>query len=303
MKTNTDKNLHIIYHWNSDENVGIDLNLLGDSIAGFNKVIREILKSAKVQGDFSIQAQIIKEGSIDVGTLVQFLSPVPFENWQDLFNFIAIIGERELLEHFRQAAQIHRNINDYFSKNPFDQQIITVGIGFLVGWVAKQKQAPTVRDNGRELPVVFAARLKRLIIRRVFKKALRPFVENQITKIEVKTENRVSVVINNENFSEYLGEEEQILPEYEDGKSYQFAGRLVGLEKSMGEHLKFKMSQLPRPYNILVATPQEGRSTKDYIEYYDKDVFLEAEVSRISMYHKPKLKLLSVRLAQSSLKI
>lgn len=307
MKNTIEPNLIIKYQWNEGDKGGVALDVLGESIVGFDTVIKQTVRVLKIQGDVSVKVHIAEDKSIDFGVIIDLISGVsqiPFENVQAYLDFLALVGKQVASKGFEWGSQAHDDLNALYARYPLDAALLGYGIVRLIAWARKQKKAPVIQDDdGKQLPKNYAIRLHKLIKRRVFKKALVPFVEEQVSEIEIKATYKPEqpAVINNKNFEEYLSEEEQILPDYENGKVYRFVGTIVGLESSRGEYMKFKADGIKREHSLLVAFPGDDQKTEDFLEFYKKQVLIEAEVIRKSLYQKPKLVVRSIDLMQKPL--
>lgn len=299
-------NIIIKYKWEPAKD-GVDLKTLGESIVGFNEVIKESAKVLRIKGEISIRAKTARDGSIILEILTELsslASTVPFENIQAYLDFLTLAGKEVASEGFEWGSQVHDDLNALYAKYPLDAALLGYAVVRLIAWARKQKKAPVVQDDdGKQLPKNYAIRLHKLIKRRVFKKALVPFVEEQVSEIEIKSAYKPEqpAVINNQNFEEYLSEEEQILPDYENGKVYRFVGSIVGLESSRGEYMKFKAEGIKREHSLLIAFPGDGQKTEDFLEFYKKQVLVEAEVIRKSLYQKPKMIVRNIDLMQKPL--
>jgi len=306
MKNKAQPNIIIKYQWDPEKG-GVDLKTLGESIVGFNSVIKETVKVLRIHGEVSVKASVVKDGSIIFEILTELssiVSSIPFENLQSFLDFLELVGKQTVSDGFALASKAHEDLNSLYAKYPLDATLLGYGIVKLIAWAKRQKKVVTIQDDeGKFLPKNYAIRLHKLIKKRVFKKALIPFVEEEVSEIEIRAvyELRQPVIINNQNFEEYLSEEEQILPEYENGKVYRFVGSIVGLESSRGEYIKFKIDGIERKYSLLIAFPGNGKNTEDFLEFYKKQVLIEAEVMRKSFYQKPKLIIRSIDLMQKPL--
>ena len=299
-------NIVIKYNWEPAKD-GVDLKTLGESIVGFNEAIKESVKVLRIKGEVSVRAKTARDGSIILEILTELFSPastIPFENVQAYLDFLALVGKQLATEGFKWGSQVHDDFNALYAKYPLDAALLGLAIVKLFAWARKQKKVPTVQDeSGKQLPKNYAIRLHKLIKRRVFKKALTPFIEEQVSEIEIKATHKPDepAVINSQNFEEYLSEEEQILPEYENGKVYRFVGSIVGLESSRGEYMKFKADGVKREHSLLISFPGDERKTEDFLDFYKKQVLIEAEIVRKSLYQKPKLVIRSIDLMQKPL--
>ncbi len=269
--------------------------------------MEDLLKITGVRGPISVHVEVAKEGSIILRFAIEVAQQAIFGSWQHLFDLYLSVGAHEALRAAKEFAVLHDDINAYFAKNAFDVFLLGMGIPRLMDWAKRQKNAPTVTDDkGRLIPKQYAIGLHKMVKRGGYKKAMRPFIENEVKEVELRTVGpdrgrSSSTKIDTANFNKYLSDKEQILPKLKNGAVQKFHASLVGLEKSMGEHLKFNIAGFPRPHNTLVSYPEEGKDTADYKDYYDKNVLITAEVVRISMFSKPKLKLLAIEFSEGRL--
>ncbi|MDP3953817.1 MAG: hypothetical protein Q8Q06_00165 [bacterium] len=304
MKMKSGATLYIKYGWDKSERDGVDLDVLAESINGFNSVIQEFAKIGKFKGGISIKAKRADGGSIILETFITAASSLPFESITDYNNFLTTIGEQVVTTGLDIFNEAHRDINDFFGKNPLDLALLGWFVVRMIKWAKLQKKSPvTQNEEGMFLPKNFAIQLHRMINRKIYKKALRPFTEDQVNKINIypKDKEDDAATIDTGNFENYLSEDEQILPEYENGRIYRFVGRVVGLESSRGEYMKFKAAEVKREYSLLVAYPEINKTTEHYVDYYKKPVIISAEVIRGSLYQKPKLAIKDIKLMQESL--
>jgi hypothetical protein len=303
---NPEPNLFIRYKGVKLENDSdIDLALLGESIIGFNRAIKEIIKISKINGEVSINAVSVRNGSVIFDLIVNFVThSSPFNNYQDYLNFVSIASH----ETYSKLILAHRNLNDYVAKDPLDFAVecwmLSKFYVRMMKWARSQKNTVVILDEEKNvLPKDYAIKLHKLTKNKVYKKALKPFIESEVKEIEVSADREFEqkVNINEENFEDYLGEDEQILPEFENGKIYNIAGKIVGLESSKGESLKFKADDIDKRYSLLVANLDNESKSEDFIEFYKKDVNVLAEVIRKSLYQKPKLIIRNIDLKQKAL--
>lgn len=289
----------------------IDLKILGESIQGFDQVIRELVKVLKIEGEVEVKATQISDGSILVKVLVELVSTLPFSSPQDYLDFLQFINSAlhaEVSSQWSQLMDVHENVNEWATRNPVDfavvQASLTGALVKLVTMTRKQKNAITAEDDeGMLIPAKYPARLKKLINNRVYRKALKPFVEGEAVKIEVSAREdfQQAAQISDGNFGDYLSEEELVLPEWENGSEVDVTGKILSLQCTRGESLKFKVTGVPRKHQLLIAYPPDGKTTQDYLTFYRKDVWIKAEVVRKSLYQKPNLVIKDIGLVQRSM--
>ena len=306
-------NLFIRFKGIGEDDSEIDLATLGESIIGFDIAIKEIFKISKLNTDLSVSVNKTRKGSLIVDTIVNVVmhaNTLPFDNVIDLLNFLQA-SNHESWNHAKEffntsldvAKYSHRTVNDYFARNPFDQEVlstlITAFVAYIFGKAQGQKQYP----NLDQLPKEYALATHKMIKRHKFKKALKPFIDEKVSSIEMSNYANFSEskLITSENFENYLSEDEKILPNYEDGKVYIFTGKIVAMQCSKGDSLKLQIHGFSRKERDLIAFPPEGKTTKDLDNFYEEDVIVNARVERRSLYQKPKLHILDIRPYQQPL--
>ena len=303
--SNFEPSLTIKYQW-GQSSAGLDLDVLGESIVGFNNLIKDLGHVLKLKGEISSKARVAKDGSIifEIYTSVATaIHTFPFENVQAFHDFLSFTGQHIVADATETAFQVHEDLKALYAKYPLDAALLGLALAGLIRWASKQKKTVTFQDeNGKYIPTKYAPKLRRLVTKKkAFKKALKPFVEGQVSSIEIRPAKQSAMVaiITEENFDTYLSEDEKILPEYENGKKYRFAGTIVGLESAKGDYMKFKALGLSQTeHSLLVAYPEVSLNTEDYVDYYKKPVHIQATVMRKSVYQKPQLAVSEVELMQ-----
>jgi hypothetical protein len=306
-------NLFIKYKGSGVNDSEIDLATLGESIIGFDIAIKEIFKISKINADLSVGVNKTRKGSLIVDLVLNtiiYKDHIPFERVSDLLNFFEITSN-DLWVHakeyfnvsFEVASHAHRTANDYFKENPLDQDILsnlaTAFMAYIFGKSQGQKKYPNLNQMPRE----YAIAAHKMIKNHKFKKALKPFVEDKVKSISLSnnSEFKNEVVVDENNFDNYLSEEEKILPNYENGKKYLLIGKIVAMQCSKGDSLKLQVHGFSRRERDLVAYPPEDKTTKDLDDFYEEDVAVEAIVERKSSYQKPKLHIISIKKYQQAL--
>lgn len=304
------ENFFIKYRWlNEVKNWEISLTSLWESIIWFDLVIKELFKVSKIQWDISLSANKTREGSLIIDIVILIANnpdSIPFEKIGDLLDFLKIV-DIKLYDwannFFSEIWKKHRSINDYFVKNPFDLNILTLlftGFTWYLIWKAKDNKK---NPNVETLPKRYAIKLNKSIKKWIFKKALSPFVEWEISEIEISSRKDFlkKEVINKNNFWDYLNEKEEILSWYMNQREYMFTASVVSLQSTHWDSLKIRIHWFPKKYRDLVAYPEEWKTTKDYAQFYEENILVKAKILRDSMYQKPKLILINIKLQQEAL--
>lgn len=272
-------------------------------LVGFDSLIRDLIKTTRIQGEVSIQAASYREGSIIVDALVyikDYVEQLPFEKIDELLEFLKIanaVAWEKAVRYFNEIKPGYRTLNDYFVNYPLDLALLTIVIVELIDRAKKFKKQPNIQND--DLPEKIAQELHKRINKHAFKLALKPIVDDKISSIEVSPDKdfKRSAIIDQNNFHNYLGEDDMILPHLENSGIYNFKGKVTSLKSTRGDSLTFKYVYKSKDYNLDLLPP-DGDTTKSYTDYYKEKVNLKAEVIRVSLYKKPKLKLISIELQQ-----
>ncbi len=117
----TKPNITLKYEW-GDSKPGLDLDVLGDSIAGFDGVFKAMIKMLDIENDFAIKTRVAKDGSIvfEVLTTIASSANIIFHSIHAHIDFLVFIG-KPIAEHgFELAGKAHRELNDFAARNPLD---------------------------------------------------------------------------------------------------------------------------------------------------------------------------------------
>jgi len=308
MNKEIDTNLHLRYTGLSDvDDACMDLSDLGTSLVGFDRLLRDIIKITKINGELSIRAMSFREGSIIVDILIkiqEISEHFIFDNVSELLDYLKIANEivwQQAISFFQEITSRTKTVYDYLSKHPVELTTLSVAIVKLFELARKNKDQPCLDSD--EIPKRIAIELNKLIQKkRGFKLALKPLIEDKASSIEVSSERtfRRPLVIDQNNFHEYLGEDDKILPHLENGKVYSLIGEIRSLKSTRGDSLTFRYMYRTKTYNLDLFPPHKI-STKEYTDYYKESVIIDAEVIRSSFYKKPKLNLHSIDFQQKKL--
>lgn len=304
MKTN------IHFKFNSFEENTDNLNLedLGYSLIGFDSLIKKITKITNIQGDVEVYASNYRDGSVIVDAvieIIQVIDQLPFENLSDYANLIELALEfstEQATQLLNEVRSFYGSANEYFSKHPIDLMLIAAAITFLI---KKAKSHKTEKDLLKsDLPKKVADELFHLMNKHTFNKALTPVIDDKIESIEISPnrEFQRSVKINQNNFHEYLLDDDKILPHLINGKQYDLIGTITSLKSTRGDSITFCLNYKDKQYNLDLLPP-EGITTKQYTKYYKEKVNLHAEIARTSFYKKPKLCLIAIDFYQGALEL
>lgn len=306
-------NLFIKYKGLGIDDSEIDLATLGESIIGFDVAIKEIFKISKINADLSVSVSKTRKGSLVVDLVLNaiiYKDHIPFDKVPDLLSFLEI-ANHDLWVHAKEyfkaswevSGHIHRTANDYFSDNPLDQDALVFSLGVFIKHIFDKARSQKKYPDISQLPKEYAVATHKMIKNHKFKKALKPFVEDKVRSISVSNDSEFKneTIVDENNFDNYLSEEEKILPSYENGKKYLFTGKIVAMQCSKGDSLKLQVHGFSRKERDLVAYPPEGKTTKDLDDFYEEDVAIEAIIERRSLYQKPKLHIITIKRYQQSL--
>ena len=190
----SNQNLLIKYqHQLESEIQGFDLSLLGESFIGFNDLFKEYFEVTGIQGELVVRTEKILEGSIDVHNLIQIIDFVPFQEVGHLLDFLQLTSQelhQQAVAFFNEFGNLHKNANAFYAKNPLDLEITQILLTiyltkmFSAGGQVKNNSLEDV--NGKPFPERYVNKLKQLVQRGKYKKALKPVVESNVSSISLK---------------------------------------------------------------------------------------------------------------------
>ena len=301
--------LTIKYTEVSNNETGYDLGLLGESFAGFNEVFKELFQISKINGELDFRTKSITAGSIDVNNIVAVITSIPFSEIQDFLNFLQVVDDnlyRTAVEYFNAFGNGHKTVNDYFRENGFDSNIVSAVLAsFLTKmfeWGGKQKNVLTLEIQDKKIPVNYAKQLQSMVKKGKYKRALNPISQNNIASIALITPQSHQVAqVDETTLSEYLPDEEQILPDLVNGSVHNFTGQILAMQSTRGDNLRFKVFEIDPRFQLLTAYPGDGKKTEDYKDFYKKHVEVKVEVFRKTLFKKPELLIREISVLQQNL--
>jgi hypothetical protein len=288
----------------------ISLAELGASLAGFDAVFKEFARILRIDIEPEVQATATREGSFIVDIAAWWREAgdaLPFHTVEDFLTFLRIAGDPMLKDaeaFFNVVLEEKRTLNDWVAANPLDSGFYT----WLFAKISKKlmKKAGdfkrSINNDTNDLPKRIQVALQKLIKKKGFKKALIPMTENKAASIELSEDPNFTDAarVDQANLSDYLADDDMILPHLIDGHSYDLNGTVTSLKATRGDRLTLQINCEGEDHN-LDALPARGLTSKNYIEFYQEDVQVHAEVIRTSLYKKPKLRIQHIQKVQLEL--
>lgn len=296
----------------SDEELDSNISLaeLGESLQGFDAAFKEFARILRIELEPEVQATSHREGSLIIEIAAWWKDTsdgLPFHSVDDFITFLRLAKEPladEVEAYFNSALETRKTLNDWVSAHPLDTTFWTLLFGKAAQRLMKHaggcKRLPLT--DVRELPRRMQLALQKLIKKKGFQKALKPMTENKVDVIELSDDPKFadSAKVDQSNLSDYLADDDKILPHLENGNVYPFSGTITSLKATRGDRLTLQIQHEGIDYN-LDALPQAGLNSKNYIDYYQESVNVTAEVMRTSLYKKPKLRFQAIELQQPEL--
>ena len=294
-----------------DNDSAVDLAELGESLTGFDSLFKSFGEILRISDTLEIKATATEEGSIIVDLLVSLQSQangvIPFDSIDDFLNFLKLTGSpawHHAVEFFNSIEGAHKTLNEYAEKYPADfwatTLLIVKAFKMLLAKARKNKGKPDYTD--KELPKRIAEELHKLIKHHGFKKALKPIVEDKAQSIELSTDRsfKESAKVDQDNFQDLLAEDEQVLPDLENGTTHKIKGDVTSLKGTRGDSLTFHIRHGKETVNLDVLPP-EGATCKAYRQFYQESVEIVGTIIRDSLYKKPKIRIQQITLNQGEL--
>lgn len=289
--------LLIKYEYPTDK--GIDMKLLGESLIGFDRVLKDIIDIADLTDKVEYRINRIEHASVDIFSSLHIVSELPFDSPNDLIDFLKLAAP-ELVNgannFFSFAHDAHRSVNDYFQENQFDSSIVT---GLVVGFILKAFDLGGRINNGKaskeDLNAATPKQIKRLgkmVEDGRYRSAMLPMTEGDVESIQLISladAARPQASVSEENVGDYLPEEEKVLPHLKNGERVTLVGQLVTLNSAHGDEMYIKAFNMDKRYSTLRCMPSDDLDIEECTEFFKKYVVVEAEVYRKSLYKKPAL--------------
>lgn len=311
------QNLYIRYVGNKADDSVIPFTELGESLIGFDRSIRHMSRILRMECDVELQARGTSEGSLVVDAFLQFAGDTSefFTKLDTYLEFAKLFGQEyfnQAVQYFNAIENTQHSLNEYFSKRPLDLAIATACIAklfLILKKIGKGKKLSTDEEIIIALKEEVSERIARelmiLIKKKSIYRAILPVIEDVAKSIEIDTtkEFRNPVVkIDQDNFQDFLTDDDQILPQYDNEMTYPFDGEITSIKSTRGDSMTFHTKIDGKVFNLDLF-PEEGYTTKAYLDYYQERVHLYGTVIRKSYYKKPKLRILEIELNQSKLEL
>lgn len=272
----------------------VDLRALGESLIGFADLTKELAGILGIRGELVTTATRTQDGSVVIVTLIDLSASGDFifESTQHGLDFLKIYSSQaysNAIETLNQIGQNYETAEEYFSKRPVQLAAILYVLTKLIKFSRNLKNRQD--DHSAEVPQRIVDALWALLSSKGFKSLIEPIIQDVVRKIELSEKPNFSgaAKIDEENFQEYLPEEEMILPHLEAGSHHTLEGRITSLKSTRGDSLTFRYVWKGKPYNLDLL-PEYEKTTKSYTKFYKEEVVTKVTVIRDSMYKKPKLR-------------
>lgn len=303
----------LIKYDNGNDADGYDLALLGESFSGMSSVLKQLAELTGIEAEIEIKTTKITHGSVDIHTLIQVtVTGLPFNTPQELFDFLQVVNP----EMYREAKQFlsgtlgaYETLESYFAAHPLAGTALMNMVGIFVvkafKWAGKQKRRLTTTDSDLgEITPTQAGKLRGMVTQGKFRRMLKPITQGNVRTIKAATvgdQRGMAAVIGESDIESYLPEDDQILPQFENGTVHTMTGVLQNLQSARGEIVKIRVDGIERSYSLITARPHDGQTTQDYLKFYNQRVTFIAEVVRASMYKRPEFVIREMAVLQQEL--
>lgn len=318
-------NFFIHYEGQGENSSEIDLVCFGESLQGFDKLIKEIINISGLGIEVEVRAKPIREGSNIAPLVVESITSLGITNLVTFLDFLRFIGEsqiyesavsffnevtfsleslqRFLVEACRGETRVQEFANNFARERPAEAILLEIFlIRFIEEMIARASSWKNLNFPPEGVPITIFKKGKKIINNGRFLKPLKPIIEEEASQIGFSANGVIteeSSIISNENFENYLADTEVTLSDFTNGSRHTVIGEVKNFQSSRGDFMKVNIRHSTGEF-LLVVIPRDGHSTDEYIRYYKKNVFMEVEIVRESMFKKPKLKVIEIGLHQTS---
>ena len=137
-----------------DVETEIPLEDLGRSLLGFDSVVKDFGKIIGLNGEIEVRALSNKKGSLILDTILELnlqVGQLPFDEIGPLLDFLKLVSIdawREAVSFFNEIHHGGLNqINDYFSKRPFNLAVFAALVPLLLQWIKNRKTRIPIEDE------------------------------------------------------------------------------------------------------------------------------------------------------------
>lgn len=292
---------------------GFDMAVIGESMMGFNSLLKDFYKACGIDGEPQIKTTEVKQGSVIItgqmlaeittqlivnpDLFLEALKQVDTALWQELSNFLSAIGNAE------------KTINDFFKERQFTSDVVSGTItgvvgGLVVWWLTARKNK---KQNNQKLTKL-EMKIESLRNGKKFNKALRPLQESGYDSVtyatQVVTGQQKTVTVNDSDLGAILPADSKILPDYQNGMKFEGVGRVKSLSFARGDRVGIAFYHDAKfGSRIYPAFPDDGHTSTSYRNLYGEDVTGEFEVVRKSDFKVPEFKIISLEKSQAELQM
>jgi hypothetical protein len=251
----------------SENDSEIPLSDLGKSLIHFEKIVQDLSRICRLEGDLSVTVIPSREGSHIIDMILHFepaLGQLPFSSPENLLEFLKLTGETVTHDVFDYAIDAREYLNKYFAEKPFDIAVFALLIPKLLMLIRRIKKKKQIPED--ELSKKIAKELKDLLEKNSLKGFVFPIVEESAASIEVSPNRDFrghTAKIDQGNFEDFLAEENQILPDFMNDDEKTLAGEITSLKGTRGDSFTFNTVIGGKPFNLELFPPS-GKRTKEY---------------------------------------
>lgn len=282
------------------------LTWIGESIIGLEILLPKLIDVSGIdEEEISVKVTEVQWGCIIFSLSIDILIAIDiFKNVKDFYDVLQFLAP-DISSMWAEIIKLHRDINDFAATNPVDYDLIkwTLGnwtlimilsqfIKRLVKILPSQKNFPNTEFWDYVIPTKIAQKAHRLVNANIFNKTLHPFVDWKIKSIEFWTEISFNdrEKIDARNFWDFLGEDQKILPDWIDWEIKSVQWKFVSWQIKKWKSLTFRVNGIKKSLRDLVCYPDESMEITDFTNFLaEESLSLKVEISRVSLYEKPKL--------------
>lgn len=299
----SNKTIHIPFYIRFDEWVSShSLSGIWDSLIWLEELLPKLLEVSGIQSnEIKVNIKSVKWWCIIFWLDINLLILVElFRSAKAVHDFLAFIWP-----NFETICNIHRNINDYAAHNPVDFEIIKILLESWTLWTTlsyflkklikilpNQKNYPITQIGDIEIPNSIAQKSHSLVQKSVCKRTINPIFEGRLTKMEYSDTDSFenSVEINPQNSWDYVSDNQQILPEWISWSKRKIIWEIVTIQKRKWNSATIRVNWLNKSIRDLTAYPVDTLHIEEFSKLFGmKNIEFEVEISRVSLYEKPKL--------------
>jgi hypothetical protein len=286
------------------------LSGIWESLIWLEEIIPKLIEISWIRHEeIKVSIKDVKWWCITFGLDINLIAAVEiFKQAKELYDIL----------NFIDLWELYKEWNEWSKENPLGVELILWTIWAWLHYKEKikeilskflvellkilplQKDKPNINIRWKYIPTKIAQKAHRLVQKSSFKKTLKPVFNWSVENVNFSEKNdfKNQVSIDKNNGWDYLSDKEQIIPEWWLHWWKVVTGKFVGWQRKKWNSVIFRVNWLEKKYRDLVCYPDATNqmTITDFTPFLpDENLELSVDISRVTLYEKPKLIVHSIK--------